>query len=77
MNDEIKRILRLSTIPGFKLLDWEEKMLEDWKAKQEEIKVEKPTKKAKTEEANEADQESGIGSNGKITVKNIVEKKTK
>ena len=77
MNDEIKRILRLSTISGFKLLDWEEKMLEEWKAEQEEIKVEKPKKKAKTEEANEADQESGIGSNGKITVKNIVEKKTK
>lgn len=72
MNDEIKRILRLSTIEGFILAPWEEKLLEEWKASQVDVKP----KKVKKENL-----EEGIGSDNKITVKtkvkNVVEEKTK
>ena len=50
MDREIKRLLKLKRIPGFKLSDKEEFMLECWKEQQEHIeapKVEEKPKKRK------------------------------
>lgn len=73
MDEEIKRLLYLDGIPNYILLPEEEKILAEWKAKQEDIKPE-PKKK---EKSNKLD---GIGVGDKLTVekvKNVVEDKTK
>ena len=43
MNSEIKRILKLASIPGFKISEKEQKMLDEWKSQQ--VPVEPPKKK--------------------------------
>ena len=70
MEDKIQELLRLSSIPNFKLLDSEQELLDNWKAEQEKIAPEEP------KELTQEETESGIGSDGKLTVKNIVEDKT-
>jgi hypothetical protein len=70
MEDKIQELLRLSSIPNFKLLDSEQELLDNWKAEQEKITPEEP------KELTPEETESGIGSDGKLTVKNIVEDKT-
>lgn len=45
MNSEIKRLLKLSSIPGFKLLPREEKVLDEWKRQQEPVVAKKPRKR--------------------------------
>lgn len=62
MNDEIKRLLKLSNIPNFRLLDKEQKMLDEWKSKQVEIK---PKKRTIPKGFVEMD---GIGADGKNTL---------
>lgn len=42
MDKEIKRLLKLSKISGFKLLKKEEQKLEEWKKGQKPVKVKKP-----------------------------------
>lgn len=44
MDKEIKNLLKLSNIPGFKLLKKEEEKLEEWKKNQKPIEVKKPRK---------------------------------
>ena len=70
MEDKIQELLRLSSIPNFKLLDSEQELLDNCKAEQEKITPEEP------KELTPEETESGIGSEGKLTVKNIVENKT-
>lgn len=41
MDKEIKRLLKLDSIKGFRLLESEKKTLEEWKAKQKRIKPKK------------------------------------
>lgn len=48
MNSEIKRLLRLSSIPGFKLLPKEEKTLEEWKRQQVPVEPIVPKKRTYT-----------------------------
>lgn len=48
MNSEIKRLLRLSNIPGFKLLPKEEKTLEEWKRQQVPVEPKAPKKRTYT-----------------------------
>lgn len=46
MNPEIKRLLKLSSIPGFKLSKKEQAKLDEWKNMQEAIII-KPAKKTR------------------------------
>ncbi len=62
MDNEIKRLLKLSKIPNFKLLAKEEKKLNEWKSKQVEIK---PKKRVIPEGYVEL---QGIGANGNNTL---------
>lgn len=45
MDTEIKRLLKLSNIPGFKLSNKEQQILEDWKKAQKDVKPPKKVKK--------------------------------
>ena len=47
MNPNIKRLLKLSSIPGFRLSQAEAEELEAWKAAQEGIVVKKTTRRKK------------------------------
>lgn len=42
MTPEIKKLLMLSSIPGFKLSQKEQRLLDEWKNAQEPLKVKKP-----------------------------------
>ena len=45
MNSEIKRLLKLSNIPGFRLMPQEQRMLDEWKNAQEPLQIKKPARK--------------------------------
>lgn len=45
MDYEIKRLLKLSSIPGFKLLAKEQEKLDNWKAQQVPVKPKRTYKK--------------------------------
>jgi len=47
MTPEIKRLLKLSSIPGFKLSPKEEAKLAEWKNMQEAVIVKKPRRRTK------------------------------
>ena len=80
MNDEIKRILKLSNIPGFKISAKEKEKLDAWKAAQEPVKApkKKRTYKKKKQDAPETvsepvEQPSEVEVNNEpIKVQNIV-----
>lgn len=69
MDKEIKRLLKLSNIPGFQLAKDEEKKLKDWKKAQEPVKVKKPRRKRK-KTTNEVKPE--IKNTGTIELENAV-----
>lgn len=51
MNREIEHLLKLARIPGFKLLQKEQELLDEWKKHQKNVKViapKKTTRKKKT-----------------------------
>lgn len=48
MDREIKRLLKLSSIPNFKLTEHEQAILDEWKRRQEPVEVKKRTYKKKT-----------------------------
>lgn len=63
MDREIKRLLKLSSIPGFQLTEKELATLEEWKRRQEPVEI-KPKrtytrKKKTTNEVKEEDKETG------------------
>ena len=62
MNPEIKRLLKLSSIPGFKLTQKELDTLEAWKAKQKPVKVVKKmrSKASKTRSKTSLDVETVV-----------------
>lgn len=47
MDKEIKRLLSLSSIPGFKLLASEQRKLDEWKAQQVKVKPKKVKRTAR------------------------------
>lgn len=47
MDKEIKRLLRLKSIPGFKISPREEQLLEDWKNAQKILEIKPAPKKRK------------------------------
>lgn len=63
MNSEIKRLLKLSNIPSFKLTEAEEAKLNEWKNAQEPVEIKpkrKYTRKKKTtNEVKEEEKETG------------------
>lgn len=62
MDREIKRLLKLSNIPNFKLSEEENKRLDDWKKAQEPVKVIRPKrtyKKKTTNEVKDIEKETG------------------
>lgn len=63
MDREIKRLLKLENIPGFKLTEKETATLEEWKRRQEPVEIKaKRTytrKKKTTNEVKEEDKETG------------------
>ncbi len=44
MEEKIQELLRLSSIPNFKLLDSEQELLDNWKAEQEKITLQNKQK---------------------------------
>ena len=63
MDREIKRLLKLSSIPNFKLTEHEQAVLNEWKRRQEPVEIKaKRTytrKKKTTNEVKEEDKETG------------------
>ena len=62
MDREIKRLLKLSSIPHFKLTEHEQAVLDEWKRRQEPVEVKKRTytrKKKTTNEVKEEEKETG------------------
>lgn len=60
MDREIKRLLKLSNIPNFKLTEHEQAILGEWKRRQEPVEVKKRTyKKKTTNEVKEEEKETG------------------
>lgn len=64
MDREIKRLLKLSRIPNFKMLKSEEETLKKWKEAQEPVKITAPKrkyvrKKKTTNEVKEEEKETG------------------
>lgn len=61
MNREIERLLKLSSIPNFRLLPEEQKLLDEWKRQQIDVEPIAPKKKAKkvTNEVKEEVKETG------------------
>ena len=62
MDREIKRLLKLSSIPNFKLTEHEQAILDEWKRRQEPVEVKKRTytrKKKTTKEVKEEEKETG------------------
>jgi hypothetical protein len=62
MDREIKRLLKLSSIPNFKLTEHEQAILDEWKRRQEPVEVKKRTytrKKKTTNEVKEEEKETG------------------
>lgn len=62
MDNEIKRLLKLSKIPNFRMSDSEKKKLEEWKSQQIDVK---PKKRVIPKGYTELE---GIGANGKNTL---------
>lgn len=64
MDREIKRLLKLDRIPGFKLAEDEKAKLEAWKKAQKPVEVKKPKRQYKrkktTNEVKKAEKETGI-----------------
>lgn len=63
MDREIKRLLKLENIPGFKLTEHEKEVLAEWKRRQEPVEI-KPKrtytrKKKTTNEIKEEEKETG------------------
>lgn len=56
MDKEIKRLLKLSKIPNFKMSEKETLTLEEWKRRQEPVKI-KPKRVYKKKTTNEVKQE--------------------
>lgn len=76
MNSEIKRLLKLSSIPNFKLSPKEQALLEVWKASQEPLVI-KPAKKmrskpSKTRSKGVLDSEMVNVSSSRKKVKNVI-----
>lgn len=69
MDKDIKRLLMLSSIPGFKLSEKELKKLEDWKKAQEPVKPKKKTRSKARKTASKA-----VVKSETIKVSNEVEK---
>lgn len=67
MDEEIKRLLKLSNIPNFKLLPKEEKKLKEWKEQQVDVK---PKKRIIPDGYTEL---QGIGANGRNTIISVEE----
>ena len=62
MDREIKRLLKLSSIPNFKLTEHEQAILDEWKRRQESVEIKKRTytrKKKITNEVKEEEKETG------------------
>lgn len=62
MDREIKRLLKLSNIPNFKLTEHEQTILDEWKRRQEPVEIKKRTytrKKKTTNEVKEEEKETG------------------
>lgn len=61
MDREIKRLLKLSNIPNFRLSEKEESILNEWKRRQEPVVVKKRTtrKKKTTNEVKVEEKETG------------------
>lgn len=62
MDREIKRLLKLSRIPNFKLSEEESRLLAQWKNEQEPVKVKsskRSYKKKTTNEVKDAEKETG------------------
>ena len=64
MNREIERLLKLSRVPGFKLLPKEQELLDEWKRQQAEIEIIPPKrkytrKKKTTNEVKSSEKETG------------------
>lgn len=60
MDREIKRLLKLSNIPNFRLTEHEQAVLDEWKRRQEPVEVKKSTRKKKTtNEVKEEEKETG------------------
>lgn len=64
MDREIKRLLKLENIPGFKLTEHEKEVLAEWKRRQEPVEIKAPKrsytrKKKTTNEVKEEEKESG------------------
>lgn len=62
MDREIKRLLKLSSIPNFRLTEHEQAILEEWKRRQEPVEIKKRTytrKKKTTNEVKEEEKETG------------------
>lgn len=58
MNREIERLLKLSRIPNFRLLEKEQILLDEWKRNQEPVKP-KRTRKKTTNEVKPESKEQG------------------
>lgn len=76
MNSGIKRLLKLSSIPNFKLSPKEQALLDAWKASQEPLVI-KPTKKSrskasKTRSKGLLDSEAVNISSPRKKVKNVI-----
>lgn len=76
MNSEIKRLLKLSSIPNFKLSPKEQTLLDAWKALQEPLVI-KPVKKmrskpSKTRSKGVLDSEMVNVSSPRKKVKNVI-----
>ena len=59
MDREIKRLLKLSNIPGFNLAEEEVKKLKAWKKKQQPVRPRKPRAKKTTNEVKSEEKETG------------------
>lgn len=59
MDREIKRLLKLSNIPGFRLSEAEEATLAEWKRRQVPVKPKRVYRKKTTNEVKEEEKETG------------------
>lgn len=53
MDKEIKRLLKLSRIPNFRLSDEETRVLNEWKKSQEPVEIKTPKRSYKKKTTNE------------------------
>ena len=61
MDREIKRLLKLSNIPNFRLSEQEQETLEEWKRQQKPVEIKKRSyrRKKTTNEVKEEEKETG------------------